>query len=269
MRPLQAFCVLALLILSACAGNGMPTSERLEAVKRQKETAYKRQVAAAGLQYGSPAFIRIFKEEAALELWLKEEDAPSYRLYKTYPVCNFSGTLGPKLKEGDRQAPEGFYTVGVSQMNPWSRHHLSFNLGFPNTYDAALGRTGSALMIHGGCDSIGCYAVTDEQVEEIYLITEASIAKGANVPVHIFPFRMHEPNMFMHQNDPWMPFWMNLKQGHDLFEATKIPPAYGVDMSAGTPSYVFQVIQPVVPDTQNDAPSLWSPPMDWMQIPAF
>lgn len=228
----------AVMLLSSCTG--LPTSERLEAVKAERESYYQKQVILAGFEYGSPAFIRIFKQEAALELWLKEPDRPQYRLYKTYPICNYSGTLGPKLMEGDKQAPEGFYTVSANQMNPWSRHHLSFNLGFPNEYDEALERTGSALMVHGGCTSVGCYAVTDELAEEIYLLVEASIAGGENVPVHIFPFQMHARNMYLHRDNPWLSFWHNLKQGYNLFEYTRIPPDYAVDAGHYGARYVFQ-----------------------------
>lgn len=214
---------LIVFTLSACS-KPLPTSERLQEVKAERESLYRAQIEMAGLEYGTPAFIRVIKNEAQLELWLKETKFPQYRLYKTYPICNYSGELGPKLAEGDKQAPEGFYTIKADQMNPWSRHHLSFNLGFPNEYDQAHERTGSALMIHGGCSSIGCYAVTDEHVEEIYLITEASIAKGHDVPVHIFPFHMNAMTMHLHREAPWIVFWHNLKQGYDLFELTKVPP---------------------------------------------
>lgn len=226
------------LMLSACSG--LPTSERLELVKADREEFYKARTAQYGFEYGSPAFIRIFKQDAELELWLQETDSKQYSLYQIYPICHFSGDLGPKLMEGDRQAPEGFYTVSADQMNPWSRHHLSFNLGFPNEYDEAWGRTGSALMIHGGCTSIGCYAVTDDLVEEIYLLAEASIAKGHNVPVHIFPFRMHAQNMYRYQQNQWFDYWANLKQGYDAFEMTKIPPKYSVEGGQFGPIYVFE-----------------------------
>lgn len=233
------FLILCLLLLASCT-SALPTSERLEAVKAEREGFYKQKVTLAGFDYGAPAFIRVFKQDAQLELWLKDSDSPQYSLYETYPICHFSGDLGPKLMEGDKQAPEGFYTVGADQMNPWSRHHLSFNLGYPNEYDQAWGRTGSALMIHGGCTSIGCYAVTDDLVEEIYLIVEASIEKGKNVPVHIFPFRMHAMNMYMYQDHLWMPYWQNLKQGYDAFEITKIPPKYAVEGGQSGPVYVFE-----------------------------
>ena len=228
----------ALIFLSACA-SPLPTSERLEEVKARKWGEVRQQTAMAGFVEETPAFIRIFKQEAALELWLQEPESERFGLYKTYPICAQSGMLGPKIVEGDKQAPEGFYTVGADQMNPWSRRHLSFNLGFPNEYDAALGRTGSALMIHGGCDSIGCYALTDELVEEVYLLVEASIAGGADVPVHIFPFRMSAMNMYLNQSAPWLPFWQNLKQGYDAFETTKIPPKISVGSGQNGAQYVL------------------------------
>lgn len=230
-----------MLILSSCTT--LPTSERLEHVKAEREIYMRDQVMQAGFEYGSPAFIRIVKNEDKLELWLQEQDARQYGLYKTYQICSFSGDLGPKLMEGDKQAPEGFYTIKADQMNPWSRFHLSFNLGFPNEYDTALGRTGSALMIHGGCESTGCYAVTDEMIEEIYLLTEASIAEGHDVPVHIFPFHMHAQNMYLHRDNPWIEYWLNLKQGYDAFEQTKIPPDYAVDTGHFGARYVFDILQ--------------------------
>lgn len=228
----------AVMFLSACT-TPLPTSERLEQVKAQKWAQVRQQTAMAGFVEETPAFIRIFKQDATLELWLQEPESPQFGLYKTYPICNFSGTKGPKIIEGDHQSPEGFYEIGARQMNPWSRRHLSFNLGFPNEYDTAQGRTGSALMIHGGCDSVGCYALTDELIEEVYLLVEASIAGGADVPVHIFPFRMNAINMHRHKAAPWLPFWQNLKQGYDAFEITKIPPEISVRAGQNGVHYVL------------------------------
>ena len=108
------------------------------------------------LKIGAKVFIRIFKEEKILEFWMQEEGKKTFKLFKTYPICHYSGGLGPKLKEGDLQAPEGFYSVTKDKLNPNSRFHLSFNLGFPNALERSLGRTGSFLMIHGGCFSTGC-----------------------------------------------------------------------------------------------------------------
>ncbi|MBL4803944.1 MAG: murein L,D-transpeptidase [Alphaproteobacteria bacterium] len=220
MRLLLLIC---LFLTSACAAS-LPNSEQLELVKAAREEPLKQLVSDYGLEYGSPVFIRVFKQEEQLEVWMKDKEYDHYVLFASYPICEFSGELGPKLYEGDKQAPEGFYTVTADGMNPWSRHQLSFNIGYPNKYDEAYGRTGSLIMIHGGCTSIGCYAMTDPAVEEIYLLVEASIKNGANVPVHIFPFRMNGKNMTMAMHHEWFPFWVNLKDGYDAFELYRIPP---------------------------------------------
>lgn len=179
-------------------------------------------------QPGSRVFIRIFKAERALELWLQAKSADSktpYQLYKTYPICSFSGDPGPKLKEGDHQAPEGFYRVKASSLNPNSRYHLSFNLGFPNQYDRAHGRTGSFLMVHGGCVSVGCYAMTDQGIDEIYhWVAEALAQEQSAVAVHAFPFRMTTENLAEQQASPWHDFWLNLQEGYDAFNANHLPP---------------------------------------------
>lgn len=181
----------------------------------------------AGFRLGAPAHVRIFKREKRLELWLARDDG-RYAMFKGYDICNYSGALGPKLQEGDRQAPEGFYRVGLRQLNPGSRHHLSFNLGFPNAFDTQLGRTGSALMVHGGCSSVGCYAITDESVDEVYAVVEASLRQGQQaVDVAVFPFRMTTTALADHASSPWLGFWRNLKQGYDLFEADFTPPKVG------------------------------------------
>ncbi len=174
---------------------------------------------------GSPVFIRIFKEPSILELWIQEDGTSRYALYKEYPICNFSGHLGPKLKEGDKQSPEGFYYVTPQSMNPNSQHHLSFNLGFPNKLDQSLGRTGSLLMVHGGCKSVGCYAMTDPAIEEIYAIVEMAHKRGQYaVPVHIFPFPLTDEAMRTHILSSWSPFWKNIRTGYEYFETTKRPP---------------------------------------------
>jgi murein L,D-transpeptidase YafK len=169
--------------------------------------------------------VRIYKRDNALELWMQDAGA-RFVLFKHYAICNWSGALGPKLAEGDRQAPEGFYKVALRQLNPHSRHHLAFNLGFPNAFDRSLGRTGSALMVHGGCSSAGCYAMTDAQIDEIYAVVEAALRAGQpDVDVAIFPFHMTETMLQSEAASPWLGFWQNLKQGSDLFEATGVPPA--------------------------------------------
>lgn len=183
------------------------------------------------LTKGLPIYIRIFKEESALELWMADRaqdpgEPSQWRLLRTFPICAWSGRLGPKLKEGDHQSPEGFYRVGKSSLNPNSRFHLSFNLGFPNAYDRAHGRTGSFLMVHGNCVSVGCYAMTDPFMEVIYRLVEAALLEGQpHVPVHIFPFRMTEENLHKYRSNPWTDFWREIKPAYDAFEKNKQPPS--------------------------------------------
>jgi murein L,D-transpeptidase YafK len=177
---------------------------------------------------GDPIFIRIFKEESLLEVWIRT--GTEYQHLKDYFICAYSGTLGPKLQEGDRQAPEGFYTVKKYQLNPNSKYHLSFNLGFPNQYDREHNRTGSFLMVHGNCVSDGCYAMTDEKIEEIYMLVEGALQKSQRyVQVHAFPFRMTDKNMALYGDSEWYDFWVNLKEGYDYFEAEKLPPYVKVE----------------------------------------
>ena len=181
-----------------------------------------------GIAIGAPVFIRIFKQESELELWA--DGGNKYVLVKRYPICKWSGRLGPKLKEGDLQSPEGFYRVTPERLNPNSRFHLSFNVGFPNAYDKAHGRTGSFLMVHGNCVSIGCYAMTDPGIEEIYGLVEAALTAGQpSVQVHIFPFRLTGENLRAHEKSKWIGFWRNLKQGYDAFETRRRPPEIIVD----------------------------------------
>ena len=181
-----------------------------------------------GMNLQAPIFVRIFKEESELEVW-KQRDDGHYYLYKAYPICTWSGELGPKLRSGDRQAPEGFYTVSRDQMRPDSKHYLAFNLGFPNAYDKANRRTGHALMVHGKCSSAGCYAMTDALMEEIYgLAREAIIGGQDSFHVHAFPFRMTQANMARHAKSEWYPFWKTLKEGYDYFELTRQVPTIAV-----------------------------------------
>jgi murein L,D-transpeptidase YafK len=172
----------------------------------------------------SPILVRIFKEESELEVW-KQDAEGKFALLKTYPVCRWSGELGPKVKAGDRQAPEGFYTITPGQMNPNSNYYLAFNLGFPNAYDKANDRTGDFLMVHGDCSSAGCYAMTDEQIQEIYALGRDSFLGGQkSFQVQAYPFRMTPLNLARHRNNPNMPFWRMIKEGNDHFEVTKAEP---------------------------------------------
>lgn len=201
----------------------LPSTADLEEVQQIAKPRLEDQLAQGGFKIGQPLFIRIFKETSELEVWLRK--ASGYERFKTYPICNYSGVLGPKLKEGDRQSPEGFYHVAREQLNPNSSYHLSFNLGFPNAYDRSHQRTGSYLMVHGNCVSIGCYAMTDAGIEEIYLLAEAALASGQkHFQVQAFPFRMTAENLARHSGSNWLQFWNNLKQGYDAFEETRVPP---------------------------------------------
>src|SRR5712675_256158 len=188
----------------------------------------------------APMLVRLFKQEAELEVW-KQDRSGRFALLKTYPICRWSGDLGPKVREGDRQAPEGFYAISPAQMNPASQYYLSFNTGYPNAFDKALGRTGSQLMVHGDCSSRGCYAMTDEQIAEIYSLGRESFFGGQRAfQLQAYPFRMTPLNMAKHRNNPNMPFWQMIKEGYDHFEVTRQEPK--VDFCEK--KYVFDAAKP-------------------------
>ena len=188
----------------------------------------------------SPILIRLFKQEAELEVW-KQDRSGKFALLKTYPICRWSGDLGPKVREGDRQAPEGFYAITPAQMNPQSAYYLSFNTGYPNAYDRALGHSGSQLMVHGDCSSRGCYAMTDEQIAEIYSLGRESFFGGQkSFQFQAYPFHMTPVNMAKHRNNPNMPFWKMIKEGYDHFEVTRQEPK--VDFCEK--KYVFDAAKP-------------------------
>lgn len=187
----------------------------------------KARLSAADLSLGAPIVVRIFKRESELEIWMKSGDR--FKRFAVYPICRWAGDLGPKLTRGDRQAPEGFYTVAKHQLNPASRHHRSFNLGYPNLLDRAHGRTGDYIMVHGGCSSAGCFAVTDEVVDEIWRLVTAAIGKGQDrFQVQSFPFRMTKANLELYKGHRWYDFWLDLKPGYDAFEASGVPPVVKV-----------------------------------------
>jgi murein L,D-transpeptidase YafK len=176
------------------------------------------------IKIGNPLYIRLFKEEKKLEMWIKDNSG-SYSLYKEFDICTFSGGLGPKKMEGDKKSPEGFYYTKKEFLNPNSSYHLSFNIGYPNEYDKSRGYTGSLIMIHGDCKSIGCYAMTNEYIEEIYEVVEKTLNNGnEKINVDVFPFKMTEKNMKKHKNSEYYSFWKELKPGYDYFEENRIPP---------------------------------------------
>jgi murein L,D-transpeptidase YafK len=187
-----------------------------------------KQMETLNMDRAAPILIRIYKEESTLEVW-KQDRSGKFALLNSYPICKFSGNLGPKLVQGDYQAPEGFYDITPNQMNPNSSEYLAFNTGFPNAFDRSLGRTGSFLMVHGGCRSVGCYAMTDYAMEEIYgLVDEAFKGGQEKVQLQAFPFRMTAQNLAKHAGDPNMPFWEMLKAGNDAFLAAERPPRVAV-----------------------------------------
>lgn len=190
-------------------------------------TTLDQRLADRGVEKGDPVFIRVFKAESLLEMWVQKGER--FVLLDTYPICHWSGTLGPKLKEGDRQNPEGFYSFDRRLLHRSGKHPRSLNLGFPNSFDRAMERTGSYILVHGGCSSVGCFAMTDPVMDEIYQLAHAALRAGQDrVHVHVFPFRMTEVNLAAHSTSPWAPFWSNLKVGYDAFEATHVPPRVGV-----------------------------------------
>jgi len=202
-----------------------------------------------GMNKDQPVLIRSYKKESELEVWKRKPNG-QYALLKTYPMCRWSGQLGPKVREGDRMAPEGFYAISPAQMNPNSSYYVSFNMGYPNAYDRSHGRTGAHLMVHGACSSAGCYSMTDDQIGEIYaLVREAQNAGQKAVQMQALPFRMTPENLAKHRLDSNIAFWKNLKEGTDYFEVTGDEPAVGVNggryvfNSGGSDPSVAQAVQ--------------------------
>lgn len=218
LRAVYLLCLSALV--AGCAG--VDLDDRASAPIPAKLLS---DMSAKGMSPADPIVVRIYKKESELELW-KRNSSGRYALLKTYPLCRWSGKLGPKKREGDRQAPEGFYTVTPGQMNPKSQYYLSFNLGYPNRLERALGYEGSALMVHGACTSSGCYAMTDDGVAEVYAVAREAFSAGQpSFQVQALPFRMTPRNFARHRDDPNIAFWRNLKEGTDLFAVAKQPPS--------------------------------------------
>jgi murein L,D-transpeptidase YafK len=227
VRALPAPAVIAVaMALAGCNPAGTPTAggRHMQPLSQRMLT----ELETKNMEKGSPILMRIFKEEAELEVW-KQDKTGRFALLRTYPICRWSGELGPKVKQGDRQAPEGFYTIAPALMNPNSNYYLAINTGFPNDYDRANERTGALLMIHGDCSSSGCYAMTDEQIAEIYALARESFSGGQkSFQVQAFPFRMTPLNMARHRNSPHLAFWRMLKQGYDHFEVRHVEPRVNV-----------------------------------------
>ncbi|PLW78092.1 L,D-transpeptidase family protein [Cohaesibacter celericrescens] len=219
LGPLLALTV-ASIALTACNPGMLEDGKHLQPIPAK----IKDKIRKIGSTEKAPIYIRIFKEEAVLEAWKERKDG-TYALLKTYPICAYSGEIGPKKREGDRQAPEGFYAITRGQMNPQSSYYLSFNLGYPNKFDRSYGRTGKHLMVHGSCSSRGCYAMEDAPIAEIYSLGREAFSGGQrSFKVHAFPFRMTPENMARNRNSEHFAFWQNLKNGYDHFQITHKPP---------------------------------------------
>jgi murein L,D-transpeptidase YafK len=218
--------IVAVMMVAGCGPGVRPAAENRHVQPLSEQMLA--ELAAKQMKKESPILVRIFKEESELEIW-KKDASGRFALLRAYPICRWSGELGPKIKTGDRQAPEGFYTITPGLMNPNSSQYLAINTGFPNAYDRANGRTGSFLMIHGGCSSAGCYAMTDEQIAEIYSLARESFFGGQkSFQIQAYPFRMTPLNMARHRNSPHMAFWRMIKQGYDHFEVTHLEPKVDV-----------------------------------------
>lgn len=234
-----AILALAPLGLAACdesatTGAGMtgsvrathPIAPELLALMEQK-----------GLSPSAPILIRAYKKEAELEIWKMKADG-RYVLFKTFPMCRWSGQLGPKTSEGDRQVPEGFYRITPAQMNPNSEYYLSFNVGYPNAYDRAWGHSGGSIFVHGACSSAGCFSMTDRQIDQIYAIAREAFNGGQQaIQMQSYPFRMTPENLARYRDDPNIAFWKQLKEGADNFEISK----QDVNVGVCNRRYVFNV----------------------------
>jgi murein L,D-transpeptidase YafK len=227
VRPLLASAAIAATLLLGGCDTDNPSGASLRSLQPLSSQMLN-DIEQKNMGKESPILVRLYKEESELEVWKEDRDG-QFQLLKTYPICRWSGELGPKIKQGDRQAPEGFYTITPGLMNPNSSYYLAINMGFPNAFDSANGRTGQFLMIHGDCSSAGCYAMTDEQIAEIYALARESFFGGQrSFQIQAYPFRMTPLNMAKHRNSPHMAFWRMLKQGNDHFEVSRREPKVAV-----------------------------------------
>jgi len=225
MKAQQAGVVLLTTMLLGCSAMGpLPDHQQFSRHDPRRGTVPQSPYTQPdGVDSHGPVLLRIIKEDHELELWRQQRDGAWLRA-RVYPICRFSGSLGPKRRQGDRQAPEGFYELTAVNLNPMSREHLSINTGYPNALDRAWGYTGSDLMIHGGCSSAGCYAMTDAAMEEIYAAVRDSTRLGQHrVQLQIYPFRMTDWRMLGLPHDRNRAFWLELKRGWDWFEQHQSP----------------------------------------------
>lgn len=218
LAALSFLCLPAFLAFAEA--ETVPSTRRSEAAFAAQKPKLEQALEANSLKLGSPVYLRLTKQPAELTAYVRGADG-AFKAFRTWPVCSVSGSLGPKIREGDGQAPEGFYKVKPAQMNPASSYHLAFNLGYPNAFDRANGRTGSFLMVHGSCVSIGCFAMTDPAIEEIWTLMQAAYEGGqSSVDVHVFPFAMTEDNLDAQWGNEHLAFWTSLAPAWIQFEET-------------------------------------------------
>ena len=205
--------------------------ERVKTAFKKNESLVKKKLALVGARIVPEIFIRAFKQEKLLQVFVKNGTGKFVR-YDNFKICAASGKPGPKKKQGDQQVPEGFYHIAV--FNPVSKFHLSLGINYPNEADQRKYKAsdkGGDIYIHGECASIGCLAM-NEKIEEIYVLAVMAHAAGQEkIPVHIFPFRMSEKNFdqYVNPKSKLQPFWKNLQQGFLFFENKKRVPLVSVD----------------------------------------
>ena len=219
--------VITALLLAACNTMGQGTTQYERRDPQRGKVTQSNRTHGMLVSVASPDMLRIIKESNTLELW--RQSPSGWTRVRSYDICRYSGNLGPKQKTADLQAPEGFYEITRRSLNPVSREYLSINTGYPNAYDRAHGRTGSDVMIHGGCKSAGCFAMTDGSIEEIYAAVRDALAAGqSSIQLQIYPFEMTDARMAALPKSSTTDFWHQLKAGWDYFEHYKRPIPIGV-----------------------------------------
>ncbi len=219
--------ILLLRLILPAAKHDLPDSKLASDVRETVWPRLQKELADKGLKADAAIYLRIFKDEHLLEIWVKADR--QYRLFKTYDICFFSGGLGTKTRSGDGKSPEGFYTIGPGQLNPVSNYYLAMNVGYPNKLEQLKHYTGDAIMVHGHCASIGCYAMTNPLIEEIYTMAYKAFENGQEkIDLDIFPFRMDSAHFAKYARYPYQSFWKTMKPGYDLFEKHHVPPVAGI-----------------------------------------
>lgn len=229
MRVIYLILIFGICIMSN-AQNSFRTEQkkysRVRDAYTEKEAGLKILLSEKGIEENNfEIFLRAFKLEDTLEVWIKNKNDDRYILFKKYRICSRSGTVGPKRKQGDGQVPEGFYKINV--FNPVSNFHLSMGVNYPNGSDRKLSDAsspGGDIYIHGSCVTIGCIPITDDKIKELYILAVEAKSNGQKtIPVHIFPFRLTDDNIDVVQKkypekEELISFWENLAPGYKYFE---------------------------------------------------